>query len=356
MVDPVTPNKAFAQPTRNSDVGTWDVPVNGNMTILDNLLGGAQAVTLTNADVTLSQTQANHLTFNLTGTLILNVNLIFPAIGGFFFIKNNTTGSFTVTAKTSAGGSTGIIIPQGSLKLIYLDGTNANQPNGDVAINGVAGINRLLDFQTSLSDRWRLYANGTAESGSNAGSNLALDAIADDGSTIVANAFTISRATGVCNFSQSPQVGGAALLPTGSLLMWSTNTAPTGYLECSGAAVSRTTYANLFAIIGTVWGSGDGSTTFNLPNMQGYFPRGWSHGSSIDSGRAFASTQLDTVGPHTHGYLFTTGGISVNGVGGNSTGMNINTQTISTTNPNAGTGVSTENRPVNIAVMFIIKI
>jgi len=56
--------------------------------------------------------------------------------------------------------------------------------------------------------------------------------------------------------------------PTGAVLMWTTNSAPTGYLLCDGTAVSRTTYAGLFAVTGTTYGVGDGSTTFNLPNLK----------------------------------------------------------------------------------------
>ena len=56
--------------------------------------------------------------------------------------------------------------------------------------------------------------------------------------------------------------------PTGAVMMWTTTTAPTGWLECNGAAVSRTTYATLFALVGTTFGTGDGSTTFNLPQTQ----------------------------------------------------------------------------------------
>ena len=56
-------------------------------------------------------------------------------------------------------------------------------------------------------------------------------------------------------------------LPIGTIIPFSGNTVPTGYLACNGAAVRRTTYADLFAVIGTTYGSGDGSTTFNLPNL-----------------------------------------------------------------------------------------
>ena len=54
---------------------------------------------------------------------------------------------------------------------------------------------------------------------------------------------------------------------TGIILPWSDSTAPSGFLECNGSAVSRSTYANLFAVVGTTWGVGDGSTTFNLPDL-----------------------------------------------------------------------------------------
>lgn len=57
-------------------------------------------------------------------------------------------------------------------------------------------------------------------------------------------------------------------LPTGTIITWASNNAPDGYLICNGAAISRTTYARLFNVIGTTYGAGDGNTTFNLPNAQ----------------------------------------------------------------------------------------
>lgn len=70
--------------------------------------------------------------------------------------------------------------------------------------------------------------------------------------------------------------------PTGTMLMWAGALAspPDGYLACDGSAVSRETYADLFTAIGTTFGSGDGSTTFNVPNMTNAFPYGASEGSA----------------------------------------------------------------------------
>jgi microcystin-dependent protein len=56
-------------------------------------------------------------------------------------------------------------------------------------------------------------------------------------------------------------------IPTGTITPWSQASAPSGFLECNGAAVSRSTYAALFAIVSTTYGAGNGSTTFNLPNL-----------------------------------------------------------------------------------------
>lgn len=66
----------------------------------------------------------------------------------------------------------------------------------------------------------------------------------------------------------------SAVAPSGSIMIWSTDTAPTNWLLCNGATVSRTTYATLFAVIGTTYGAGDGSTTFVLPNLVGRIPIG----------------------------------------------------------------------------------
>jgi microcystin-dependent protein len=68
--------------------------------------------------------------------------------------------------------------------------------------------------------------------------------------------------------------GPTGVAPTGATFMWPTPTAPGGYLLCEGQAVSRTQYANLFAVVSTMYGAGDGSSTFNLPDMRGRVPMG----------------------------------------------------------------------------------
>jgi phage-related tail fiber protein len=89
--------------------------------------------------------------------------------------------------------------------------------------------------------------------------------------------------------------------PAGTIIYSARSTAPTGYLKANGAAVSRTTYATLFSAIGTQFGAGDGSTTFNLPDLRGEFVRGLDDGRGIDAGRTLGSTQTDQNKQHNHG-------------------------------------------------------
>lgn len=84
-------------------------------------------------------------------------------------------------------------------------------------------------------------------------------------------------------------------VPTGAIAYFAHTTVPFGWLKANGAAVSRTVYANLFALIGTTYGAGDGRTTFNLPDLRGEFIRSWDDGRGIDSGRVFGGVQSDAI-------------------------------------------------------------
>lgn len=120
--------------------------------------------------------------------------------------------------------------------------------------------------------------------------------VVDDGSTEVdpVSRLNVSGAGGVevdltddGSGEASLEVDGSALaLPPGIIQPYGGSSAPTGYLLCDGSAVSRTTYADLFAAIGTAYGAGNGTTTFNLPNMKGRVP----------VGRDAAQSEFDTLG------------------------------------------------------------
>jgi microcystin-dependent protein len=128
------------------------------------------------------------------------------------------------------------------------------------------------------------------------------------------------------------------------------SSAPAGYIKANGAAISRTTYSALFAAIGTTFGAGDGSSTFNVPDLRGQFLRSWADGSTTyDSGRTFGSTQADDFKSHTHTITrFFTGTGGLCPAGSVQTGT---PQVIGATDATGGT----ETRPRNIALLACIK-
>ena len=106
-------------------------------------------------------------------------------------------------------------------------------------------------------------------------------------------------------------VSGIESIPAGVVVPYISETEPSGWLKCDGSAVSRTTYSDLFAVIGTSFGTGDGSTTFNLPDLQGRTIVGSGSGSGLTSRTLAASggaetdshtLTLDEIPAHTHTY------------------------------------------------------
>lgn len=137
-------------------------------------------------------------------------------------------------------------------------------------------------------------------------------------------------------------------VPSGSVFYFAASSAPTGYLICNGSAISRTTYAALFAVIGTTFGAGDGSTTFALPDLRGEFIRGWDNSRGVDSGRTFGSAQADDLKSHSHTVPYgpAEGDVTASTTNGNGTSSTLST---------SSTG-GTETRPRNIALLPCIKI
>ncbi len=146
------------------------------------------------------------------------------------------------------------------------------------------------------------------------------------------------------------------------------STPPADCLTCDGTPVSRTTYARLFQAIGTTYGTGDGSTTFNLPLLTGYFVRGFDTLGTVDPSRVFGSTQADAFALHGHAYM----GFGYTGSGGLSSSAGSGCLMITSNGyntvygPYTGTPTSTagqliggsggtETRPKNIALLPIVK-
>jgi microcystin-dependent protein len=161
-----------------------------------------------------------------------------------------------------------------------------------------------------------------------------------------------------------------SLVPPGTVQFYAASTAPAGWVKANGAQLSRSTYASLFAAIGTTFGAGDGSTTFNLPDLRGEFPRGWDDSRGLDSGRGFGSVQGQDYQSHTHGvtdpghrhqqvYQRNQADHAVNGIVGDNGAfgdvLSFGTMQFSTTGISIQNSGASETRPRNIALLAIIK-
>jgi hypothetical protein len=156
---------------------------------------------------------------------------------------------------------TSVAIPQGTQRTVYSDGTNIRFPDDQTVSPAFTGIPTAP----------------TASVGTNT-TQIATTAFVNAEIANDAPSKTGTGASGTWNIS----ITGTAAGSPGQVSTFAMSSAPTGWLKANGAAVSRTTYVDLFTAIGTTFGVGDGSTTFNLPDLRGRFTRNWADdGSNI---------------------------------------------------------------------------
>lgn len=120
----------------------------------------------------------------------------------------------------------------------------------------------------------------------------------NDAFTGAAGEISLDTSTNNIRIHDGATAGGAEVVPAGTIMAYGGATAPTGYLFCDNTAVSRTTYARLFAAVGTAFGTGDGSTTFNLPDLRDKVPLGKGSNNAtlgVTNGSAGASSVLTSA-------------------------------------------------------------
>jgi microcystin-dependent protein len=145
---------------------------------------------------------------------------------------------------------------------------------------------------------------------------------------------------------QASNLANAGTCATASIVMFAASSAPAGWLICDGSAVSRTTYATLFATIGTTYGVGDGSTTFNIPNFQANIPAGYK------SGDANFGTLGQTGGAKTTTF---TPNVTGSPVGGNNQVNNVSSGSSTPLVSVAGASTTINILPPYLTLNFIIK-
>lgn len=307
-----TANKALNQPAYNSI--SWDTPLNNNFGYLDAALGSTATVSNTTAyTLVAAEYQCMRLLFN--GSLAADLTISIPSgVGGFWIVTNSTTD-----------------LSSSAIKYLTINTT----AGGSLGVTPPRGSSVVI------------YSDGTH----------------------------VGYVEGTAPIPASSTTSGSAAVIPGTVISFAGSSAPTGYLTCDGSAVSRSTYASLFAAIGTTWGAGNSTTTFNIPDLRGYFLRG-SGTSAIDpdSPRAVGSAQAEsylnhshtaTDSGHTHAFSTTSGSFfwgsdgTFGGTYGQGGGQLFYRSATATGNANITVATSTtggaETRPDNVAVLYCIK-
>ena len=242
MASTYTTNLKIQEIASGEQSGYWGTTTNTNWTLIEQAVAGVVTIDMANADYTLTNLngvsdEARNMVIKATGTNSGIRKIVAPLNQTkIYIISNETTGGYDITIGASTGAY--ITIPNGVTAQVYTDGTN------------------FYSSQTGSAGDFYVNGNATVEG------------------TLIVN-------------------GASNIVPAGTINMWPTASAPSGYLLCAGAAVSRSTYAALFAVIGTTFGSGDGSTTFNLPNYTNRMPYGTTVGATGGTADAI-------VVAHTH--------------------------------------------------------
>ena len=270
-------------------------------------------------------------TFNSGGSDPANPEAFMPYVdtgdNNNFKIRNSSNNGFTTVGSVNEA-NLGLLLRSGGTmtgNILGHDGSGASSPayafdqdsdtgmfrSGANTIGfSTAGTTRVLISDSGLDMSNGLPIRFQDSSGSpfvalKSPSSLSGNVTFTLPSTIVNGGFLTTDSSGNLSFATPDSV------PTGCVFCRAAASVPAGYLECNGAAVSRSTYSALFAVIGTTYGSGNGSSTFNLPDLRGEFIRGFDNGRGVDSGRSINNPQGSANQSHNHSYG--NAGITVSG-------------------------------------------
>lgn len=236
--------------------------------IVASLFSGATVLAQNETRLQLTDASGNTTVIE-PGALTTSRSITVPDVSGTLFIVPATAGAGTPNYLTRFSSTQGLLL------------------DGSMSDNGAGTLSRAASLTLDVTS---LNVTGQTTLNSGTGGSYSLptsrgrnyDALTSDGA-------------GVVSFNSVP--------PVGSIVMYAGATVPSGYLDCNGQAVSRTTYADLFTAIGTTFGAGDGSSTFNLPDFRGRQPygAGGSYSVGATGGSETHTLTVAQMPSHNHG-------------------------------------------------------
>lgn len=255
------------------NANTWGDILNANVIELaDEAIAGYTVVSVSAGEEILTANngtvdQSRNATLEIAGTLTDNVTVVIPAKEKTYFIRENTTGSFNTFLKTAGGTAVGI--QQGTNIMVATDGTTI-VTSGETSVANFTANALTVTGNVSVAT---LVASG----------NVSVNSAAVTGNVSVASVVASGSITAATLVGNGAGITGLNILPTGAVLPYGGMGAPSGFVLADGASLSRTTYAALFAIFGTQYGTADAST-FRVPDLRGRVVAGYDSmgGSSAD--------------------------------------------------------------------------
>ena len=298
--------------------GAWGTTTNNNFDIIDRLINGVVTLTLSSGGTSNLSTSDGSLSDGMHKVIVLagspdsgHVITIDPDSAEKLYLIKNGTGQaviFNQGTGGTVGNSRAVSVASGKSAIIFANGGGS----GATVTEFRPGTDDDAVVTASLADSAVTTAKIADDAITNA--KIADDAVNADSvadNSIGAAAINISGngtsgqavvSDGDGSFSYTSNI-----VPSGALMPYAGTSAPTGFLLCDGSAVSRSTYATLFSAISTTYGAGDGSSTFNLPDLRGRVVAGQDDmgGSSANrltdqTGGLNGDTLGDTGGSETH--------------------------------------------------------
>ena len=218
-------------------------------------LGSAATVTLTENQGAGDQSRSAILEFKGTvGGVHDTINVLIPNNSKTYIVKNSVSfNDSTDTIILKVAGNTGTTVTDGSTALYVTNGTTVTPVIRNTFTNLTAtSITSTVITATSITT-----------------SILDASAITLTGNVTAANAIISDKVCASAYFGSGANLTGIVAVPSGAVFPYAGASAPSGFILCFGQAISRSTYSDLFTAIGTTYGAGDGSSTFNLPDLRG---------------------------------------------------------------------------------------
>lgn len=301
----------------------------------------SQVITLTHLD--------NAVT-TLNDEIDLKANLASPAFTGSPTAPTPASSSNNTTVATTAYVTTAVNTKAADITSAYQTYTNT------AVVTYSNTVNTLLNLKANLAspEFTGVPLAPTATPGTN-NTQIATTAFTTGAITTVQNALNAAVT------ALQDAINSTRPVPVGAVFYMSASTVPYGYLEANGQAVSRTTYAALWQYLGSP-NTGNGSTTFNVPDYRGEFIRSWDHGRGVDTNRELGTIQYSQNLEHNHGIPGDDQLGFANGYGGWSA-TNRGSFPYDARSSYGGGGAiwntttegGNESRPRNVALMPIIK-